>query len=448
MKKVAIIGAGLSGLMSAWYIKQFNPDAQVTIFEADKKGGQISTEEHQGVLLEKGPAFLLLENPVLQHALSKINSENLLLCKDEKAYVLKDTYYQKAPSGFMEYENGIFSFLSSGMSSIFAMKKKVSLWDTLSFFDFLKSTYGMTYAENQGSSFARNIFYTEAENLNFRSAYSELYDELKKGLGLKETLQKFNSEKKTYWQKESLTSFTPGIYYYKGGLSKIFDDLSEDLKSKDCHIEFAKIHDISHHKNEFTLHSRKSKFGPFDKVISTINAHEQSALLKGLHKELSIKLAELKYRPVSYVYSAYNFKDFNRAGLGFFAPRKEKLTISGTFYINSINKEIEKLNQFVTRTIIPGDLSLFSDQELIDIQNVDFEKVYSLTAKPLWSKVFRNESQGPLLDNHYTTWKNSVRQIEKEISNDIQGLGIIGNDMSGSNISRILEEAYQTAKNV
>lgn len=444
MKNIAIIGAGLSGLVSAWYIKEFHPEVKVTIFEADKTGGQISTHEFNNTLIESGPLFLLLENPVLHHIVSRIQPEGLIPCKDEKAYVLKDTYYQKAPGGFMEFENGMFSFFSGGFSSFFGLKKKASLWETVSFFDFLKSTYGLNYAETLGSAFARNIFFTEAENLNFSAAYPDLYRELKKGKNLKDTLASYGSETKSYWQKEINGTFTPGIYYYKGGLSKLISDITADIKTRGCQIEISKIYEIGGKQGEYFLHSRKNKYGAFDKIISTVSAPEQSNIWKVLHKELSLKLAELKHRSVSCIYSAYNPKDFNRAGLGFFAPRKEKLTISGAWYINSINQDIENSNQFITGTLIPGDLSLFSDQELIDIQINDFEKVFSLKTKPLWSQVIRRESAGPLLDNHYLPWKNSVADYLREMPD----IALTGNDMASGEINQILDQAYHIAKSL
>ena len=442
MKKISVIGAGLSGLISAWYIKEFHPEAEVTIFEADKAGGQISSEEYEGVILEKGPAYLTLENPVLHYALSKCGSSDLQLCNAEKSYVLKESYYQKAPGGFMEFEHGRLSFLSGGIFSIFGLKKKAAIWDNVSFYDFLKSTYGLTYAETFGSMFARNIFYCEAENLNFRAAYSELYDQLKKGQSLKESLQTFAKQKEDYWQSELKQNFVPGIYYFKDGLGKLIDILTDDLKKKNCHIEYAKIHDITEQKGEYLLHSKHSKYGPFQNIISTAGAHDQAVYWKSLNKDLSQQLSELKYSSVSYVYSNYNFKDFNRAGLGFLASRKEKLTVSGATYMNALNKNIEKNQQFLARTIIPGDLSLFKDDELVEMQVNDFEKVFGLTIKPLWSRVYRNE--GPLLDTHYTAWKNSIKDAIK----DLPSLSIIGKDMSGADISQILQEAYKTAKNL
>jgi len=441
MKKMAIIGAGLSGLVCAWYTKELHPEADITLFEADRKGGQVHTEEHEGVALEVGPAFLVLENPVLQNILTRIGAGGLQLCKDEKAYVVKDTYYQKAPGGFMEFENDQFSFLAGGLAAIFGTKKKVNLWESVSFFDFLKMTYGATYAETLGSAFSRNVFYAEAEHLNFRAACPQLYDELKKGQGLKASVQAIAADRRAKWQQALPGAHTPGLYYYKGGLAKLVEALVEDLKNKNVHLEFAKIHDITSHNGEHTLHSKKSKYGPFAKIISTAGAHEQAEFWKSSHKDLSVKLAELKHRQVSYIYSAWNMKDFNRAGLGFFAPRKEKLTISGAVYMNSLNGDIEEKNQFVARTIIPGDLSLFNDQELADIQATDFEKVFSLKTRPLWSKVYRRDTAGPALDTNYLPWKKTVQ----EMAQGLPGVSIIGNDMCGGDISRVLEEAYNVA---
>ena len=48
-KKVAIIGAGITGLASAYYFKHYNEDIDVTIFEATSRpGGKIQTYRRDG----------------------------------------------------------------------------------------------------------------------------------------------------------------------------------------------------------------------------------------------------------------------------------------------------------------------------------------------------------------------------------------------------------------
>jgi protoporphyrinogen/coproporphyrinogen III oxidase len=55
--RVAVVGAGLTGLATAWYLRN---DAEVVVLEAgDRMGGQIRTETFAGARLDVGAdAFL------------------------------------------------------------------------------------------------------------------------------------------------------------------------------------------------------------------------------------------------------------------------------------------------------------------------------------------------------------------------------------------------------
>lgn len=59
-KKVAIIGAGITGLSSAYFIKKQDPSIEVTIFEASNRvGGKIQTYRSDGYTIELGPESYL-----------------------------------------------------------------------------------------------------------------------------------------------------------------------------------------------------------------------------------------------------------------------------------------------------------------------------------------------------------------------------------------------------
>lgn len=56
MKHFVILGAGLSGLATAWFIRKRNPSCQVTLLEkSDRVGGWIQTVKKGGHLFELGP---------------------------------------------------------------------------------------------------------------------------------------------------------------------------------------------------------------------------------------------------------------------------------------------------------------------------------------------------------------------------------------------------------
>ena len=59
-KSIAIIGAGITGLSSAYFIKKQRPDIDVTIYEASNRtGGKIQTYRTEGYTIELGPESYL-----------------------------------------------------------------------------------------------------------------------------------------------------------------------------------------------------------------------------------------------------------------------------------------------------------------------------------------------------------------------------------------------------
>ena len=63
-KRIAIIGAGISGLTTAFYLKRARPDWQLTVFDADwQAGGTMQTVEIDGFRFEAGGNGFLTNKP-------------------------------------------------------------------------------------------------------------------------------------------------------------------------------------------------------------------------------------------------------------------------------------------------------------------------------------------------------------------------------------------------
>ena len=72
MKKVVVIGGGISGLTAAYLLARQIHDLEITVLETDSRpGGKIWTEKTEGFLCEKGPNGFLDSKP-----------RTLELCKD------------------------------------------------------------------------------------------------------------------------------------------------------------------------------------------------------------------------------------------------------------------------------------------------------------------------------------------------------------------------------
>ena len=84
MKKVAVIGGGITGLTAAFMLKEGG--AVVTLFEAsDRPGGVIRTRREGGFLAESGPNSILLTSPVIMEVVRAAGLAGRVLIPGEVA---------------------------------------------------------------------------------------------------------------------------------------------------------------------------------------------------------------------------------------------------------------------------------------------------------------------------------------------------------------------------
>src|SRR5277367_3576109 len=107
MKPVAIIGAGITGLTAAFYLKR--KGVPVTVYEAGgRAGGVIQSSRQNGFLAESGPNTILETSPKIARIVRDAGLESRKLVPDPKAearYVVRAGRSVAMPSSQL----GIFS---------------------------------------------------------------------------------------------------------------------------------------------------------------------------------------------------------------------------------------------------------------------------------------------------------------------------------------------------
>ncbi|HXE42428.1 MAG TPA: FAD-dependent oxidoreductase, partial [Candidatus Baltobacteraceae bacterium] len=105
MKSVAIIGAGITGLAAAFYLKRRG--ISVTVYEAgNRAGGVIRSIRQNGFLAEFGPNTILETSPKIPQLISDLNLESRRLYTNPKAksrYLVRDKRPVAMPSSSLGF---------------------------------------------------------------------------------------------------------------------------------------------------------------------------------------------------------------------------------------------------------------------------------------------------------------------------------------------------------
>src|SRR5688572_15145746 len=84
MKRVAVVGAGISGLACAHRLKELSAASRsaleiVVLDAASRAGGILETERRDGFVLEKGPDSFLSEKPAAVELCRRLGIERSLI---------------------------------------------------------------------------------------------------------------------------------------------------------------------------------------------------------------------------------------------------------------------------------------------------------------------------------------------------------------------------------
>jgi oxygen-dependent protoporphyrinogen oxidase len=117
---VVVVGGGVSGLATAYYLRRDDPDMQVTLVEgADRLGGKVLTEQVAGHPVDAGPDALLLRVPALRTLLDDLAlTEAIVAPGAQGAFVWSRGRLRRLPpSSLFGVPQKLWPLLRSGLLS-------------------------------------------------------------------------------------------------------------------------------------------------------------------------------------------------------------------------------------------------------------------------------------------------------------------------------------------
>ena len=439
-ESIAIVGGGISGLATAFYIKQFNPNAKITLFEKEAKlGGKMKTMKKDGFLIEEGSNGFLSNKPDTLELVKLSGCEDILLKSSDNArkrfiFDKKLEVLPESPKAFLTTPLLSLKGKLRVLYEPFAPVKTDNSDESLQEFGYRRVGKEMT--DIFLDAMVAGIYASTPKTISAPAAFP-LVVNLEKEYG---SLFKGMIKKK---KKEA----GPGgvLMSFKGGVSTFIEKLSQNI-DMDI-IKDADIKTLQKDNNGFILQNEKLKMR-FDKVILATPAYESAKIVKEFLPELSNELGSIEYSPISIVAAGYNALSHSLKGFGLLATTRAKKSVLGVLWDSSIFNDRAKEDKKLLRTMIGGqrspELALQDEESLINSALQGIKDTMGIEKKPDILYVKRHDKGIP----NYAV--GHIQKVEKimQLVDKIDGLYLNSNAYKGIGLNDCVSNSKLCAKRV
>jgi len=444
-KKVIVLGAGISGLTTAYLLHKEGYD--VTVLEKnDKVGGSIETVIENGLLFDRGPNSALETTPLIAQLVEELNlTEQFVYAnkKGNKRYILRNNQLHALPISPLAF---LKTRLFSGKAKLRLMKEpfvgKSQDGYYQSIAEFVTRRLGQEFLDYAINPFVAGVYAGNPEDLSVKSAFPKLYalEEEYGGLivGTIRSIRKRKKRKEQSKQSAKMISFKDGmkvlpetIADYLGSRVKLNAEVVSIKKTTDGNYGVT----YSEGEQSLTLLT--------DIVLSTIPAYAAEALFGHFDAGLKKHLNDVYYPPVLVLYLAYNKDDIGQQldGFGFLIPSIEEKSFLGAIWSsvifpNRAEDSMASFTLFVGGSRNPGFV-YDDEEELIKTVRREFEELMNIKGEPVhlakrfWEKAIPQYTIG------YVEGENYFDHFEK----DNRGIFLSGNYRGGISVGDCIKNA-------
>jgi oxygen-dependent protoporphyrinogen oxidase len=442
--KVVIIGAGISGLTTAYLLNKLGYN--VTVLEKKKEpGGSIETVVENGFLFDRGPNSVLDIHPLISQLVDDLNLKDQLVYANKEAnkrYILKNNELHPlpmSPPAFLKSKLFSASAKLRLLGEPFIGRSKDGFYQSIA--EFVTRRLGKEFLDYAINPFVAGVYAGTPEDLSVKSAFPKLYElEEKYGGLIVGTVRSIRERKKRAEkskQSAKMLSFKKGMQVLPKAISDHLGDKVEYL----CDVTSIDKSEKGYIVNYEFAGVKKSVNCSI--VISTVPSFIAANLLGHIDENLKKHLLEIYYPPVLVLYLAYKKENIRQPldGFGFLIPAKERKSFLGAIWSSVIFPDRTDNNKaaftlFIGGARDPGIGSIDKDILMNKVRK-EFEHVMKITGEPVfktyryWSKAIPQYNIGYIEHERYFD--------EFEMSNP--GIFLSGNYRGGISVGDCIKNS-------
>lgn len=444
-KHIAIIGAGLTGLTTAFYLKRHG--FRVQLFEqANRAGGVIQTHHENGFTFESGPNTGSMSRPEAAELFEDLADDCKLEIADENAkarWIWMGKKWHTIPSGLIGgIATPLFTFSDKLRLCIEPFKRKgTNPNETMA--DLVRRRMGKSFLRNAIDPFISGVYSGDPEKLITRFAFPKLYAlEQNYGSFIGGAIKKAK-EPKTERDKKA----TKEVFSAEGGLQNLVSALEKHIGEEYINLNCKDISVKSTNEGKYSISGSSTSF---THVISTIGSYRLGKTFPFLPEQETAKINELQYAKVTQV--TLGFKTWTGIPIqsfGGLVPSAENRDILGVLLLSSFLKNRAPEGGALLSIFLGGvrkpEFFDFSNEKIIEIVKHEVCAMMGLDEfSPELIKIFRYPHAIP----QYCFESEERLKAIANLENEFPGLILAGNIRDGIGMADRIKQGRDIADKI
>jgi oxygen-dependent protoporphyrinogen oxidase len=431
--EVVIIGAGLTGLTMAFYLKKAGINFKI-IEKTGKTGGVIQTVTEQGFVYETGPNTGVVSHPEMAELFEDLAGKCELETADPNAkrrLVWKNGRWHALPSGLW----------SAVTTPLFSWYDKFRIlgepWrpkgtdPNEKLAHLVRRRLGESYLDYAVDPFVSGIYAGNPEELVTRFALPKLYAlEQEYGSFVRGTIKKAKLPK-----EERSKKATREVFSAKGGLSRLTQALTESVGAENIvlHAEDIQVKPTEGGFNLQVTTPEQMLLINTKKLVTTCGGYAIQELLPFLEKEEATPFNELKYAAVTQVLLGFKrWKGMSLQAFGGLVPGIENKNILGVLFTSSFFEGRAPKNGALLSIFMGGtkrpDIAAMNNGEIETLLNKELPRMLSdRSLSPDMIRICRYPKAIP----QYTESTGKRYEMIEKLQQKYPGLILAGNIRDG-----------------
>lgn len=464
MKRVVIVGGGITGLALAHALEKAEEPCRVQLIEgSDHLGGNMQTVRHNGYVIDAGPDAWVSTKPHATRLAREVGlGDELIGTRPDtrKVYIVWKKELHPMPEGLVlgvptEWRPMAESTLLGVDSKLRALldlvvpKKDLSGDHDESIGSFVSRRLGADISDRIAAPLLGGIFAGDAESLSIKACVPQFVDaEAKYGSlvlamrALREARKKQASE-----GEREASAFTS----LKRGVGDLIVNVAHKLRDAEVTTGDGATHvgrlPEGDPRGRWEVTTQKGRVLHADDVALTLPAHAAAKLLVDVDPKLVSMLSDVGYVSTATVFLAFRKYDIRHPldAVGFLVPKAEGRPILACTFVSSKWDHRAPAGQVLLRVFVGGanqeHVLQHDDDELVQLAREQLLDLLGIDRAPMFAKVFRwNKASPQPTVGHLARMRGVLDRVATH-----PGLHVGGNGYVGTGIPDAVKQGEEIA---